>query len=99
MVYCVIVCCGNKGVKDKTKSFFCLPAVKSDQGETTFQLSERRRRNWLTAIGRADLTSECLLYVRVCSDHFIKGKPASLYDDCHPDWVPSLKLGHGATSI
>ena len=26
---------------------------------------------------------------------FIKGKPAALYEETNPDWVPSLKLGHG----
>ncbi|KAK7139131.1 hypothetical protein R3I93_016302 [Phoxinus phoxinus] len=28
----------------------------------------------------------------VCSRHFHTGKPEML--ECHPDWVPSLHLGH-----
>jgi hypothetical protein len=54
MVYCVIVGCSSKGVNDKTKSFFHLPAVIRGQGEAALQLSERRRMGWLTAIGIAD---------------------------------------------
>ena len=34
-------------------------------------------------------------FLRVCSGHFIKGKPAALYEETNPDWVPSLNLGHG----
>ena len=29
---------------------------------------------------------------RVCSDHFVSGCPAKLYDVNNPDWAPSLKL-------
>ena len=34
-------------------------------------------------------------YTRVCSYHFISGKPSQLYDKTNPDWVPSL---NGETS-
>ena len=38
--------------------------------------------------------SNTSIYVRVCSDHFISGAPAKLYDNDNPDWAPSLILGH-----
>ena len=31
---------------------------------------------------------------RICSRHFISGKPAYLHDETNPDWLPSLHLGH-----
>ncbi len=46
-------------------------------------------------LNRGDLKPENYPYMRICSDHFINGKPASLYDESNPDWVPSLKLGYG----
>lgn len=33
---------------------------------------------------------------RVCSDHFITGKPSPLYAGTNPDWVPTLKLCYSA---
>ena len=36
--------------------------------------------------------------IRVCSDHFISGSPATLFDSTNPDWVPSLKLGYEGDS-
>ncbi|KAI0226639.1 hypothetical protein LSAT2_022928 [Lamellibrachia satsuma] len=33
-------------------------------------------------------------YTRICSEHFITGKPAALYDTSSPDWTPSLRLGY-----
>ena len=65
------------------------------EGEKTRELSENQRRCWLAAINSGDLKPENYSFLRVCSDHFIKGKPAALYEESNPDWVPSLKLGHG----
>jgi len=31
---------------------------------------------------------------RVCSRHFVSGKPASLYSTNDPDWLPTLNMGH-----
>ena len=32
--------------------------------------------------------------MRVCSEHFVSGKPSKPYDATNPDWSPSLNLGH-----
>ncbi|XP_033760676.1 uncharacterized protein LOC117342590 [Pecten maximus] len=76
------------------QSFFHLPAVITSQGEKTHGLSEKRRRLWLTKISRADLEPSSYPYLRVCSEHFVSGKPSSLYPENSADWAPSLKLGH-----
>lgn len=88
-MFCAIIGCGNRGMRDKSKSFYCLPAIIECEGEKTRELSENRRRCWLAAINRADIKPENYPYLRVCSDHFIKGKPSPLYDMSNPDWVPS----------
>ena len=33
-------------------------------------------------------------HTQVCSDHFISGKPNSLYNSTNPDWISSLNLGY-----
>ena len=45
-------------------------------------------------IHRQDLKPESYLTICVCSDHFVTGIPAKLYDTTHQDWVPSLNLGY-----
>ena len=57
-------------------------------------MSAERRRRWLTAISRDNLTERILEYDRVCGEHFQSGKAAPLWDKWNVDWVPSLKLGH-----
>ncbi|KAL5011107.1 hypothetical protein ScPMuIL_013412 [Solemya velum] len=61
------------------------------------ELSKNRREKWLTRISR-DIKASNLAYTRVCSDHFISGKPCSLQYADNPDWAPSLKLGHDKVS-
>ena len=46
------------------------------------------------AISRGDLSEKILANDRICSSHFINGKPASLEDETNPDWWPTLNLGH-----
>ncbi|KAG5881603.1 hypothetical protein JTB14_030300 [Gonioctena quinquepunctata] len=36
---------------------------------------------------------------RVCSRHFITGKPASLEDETNPDWVPSQNMRHSSANF
>ncbi|XP_033727696.1 uncharacterized protein LOC117317023 [Pecten maximus] len=91
--YCAMIGCNNTGGRDRV-SFFRLPAVITSQGEKTHGLSEKRRRLWLTKISRADLEPSSYPYLRVCSEHFVSGKPSSLYPENSADWAPSLKLGH-----
>ena len=56
------------------------------------QLSRKRRAEFLMAIKREGLMDKNLENDRVCSRHFITGKPATLEDDMHPDWLPTQHL-------
>ena len=90
------------GSNDKKRfshlSFCRVPTVITNQCETICALSEERRRLWLAAISRADLTEKKLKNDRVCGIHFESGCSAKLWDRKNDDWVPSLKLGHNKLS-
>ena len=93
--FCACVGCSNHWPRNIDKSFSRLPTVITHhQGEQTRALSEQRQRLWLAAIKRQDIKAKNFQHVRVCSDHFICGKPSALYDSTSPDWVPSLKMGY-----
>lgn len=92
--FCAVVGCTNRSNREKSKSFYRLPAVVKNQGKETHVLSAKRRAVWLSRLRRADLKDSQYSTVRICSVHFVKGKPASLYEQDDPDWAPSLRLGH-----
>lgn len=92
--FCAVVGCGNRADRNKDKSFYRLPAIITHQGEKTKEMSENRRRGWIAALRRQDIKPENYHHIRICSDHFISGKPADLYNSTSPDWIPSLSLGH-----
>ncbi|XP_065911810.1 uncharacterized protein [Dysidea avara] len=48
----------------------------------------------VAAISREDLDVKALGKYRVCSCHFLSGKPAALKDDTDIDWLPTINLGH-----
>ena len=62
------------------------------------ELSRKRREGYLSAISRADLTASVIENGRICSDHFLSGKPAGLFDETSPNWLPTEKLGHSKIS-
>ncbi|KAG0411084.1 hypothetical protein HPB47_011795, partial [Ixodes persulcatus] len=99
---CAVNGCSNRSSRRNATtpsvSFYCLPKVISNQCDRTRQLSEKRRKLWLEKINRRELYFK--KDVRICSVHFISGKPAYLMHDSHPDWLPTLKLGreHGLES-
>ena len=72
MVFCSIIGCGHRTPRDKC-SFYRLPAVIKHQGPQMLELSTERRRAWVAAISRADLTEEKLANVFVCGHHFVEG--------------------------
>lgn len=50
----------------------------------------------MSAVGRNNITFNHIpKSMRVCSRHFISGKPAYEMLEADPDWLPSLHLGHG----
>ena len=80
MVLCIIVGCGNETGKSLKKKdplrFSRVPKIVNNEGEMTEELTTRRRRAWLSAISRDDLTEEKLENERVCHRHFVSGQAA-----------------------
>ena len=35
---------------------------------------------------------------KICSDHFFTGKPAALFNDTSPNWLPTENPGHSKVS-
>jgi len=48
----------------------------------------------VAAISREDLDVKALGKYRVCSCHFVTGKPAALKYDTNVDWLPTINLAH-----
>ncbi|PFX25495.1 hypothetical protein AWC38_SpisGene9882 [Stylophora pistillata] len=71
-----------------------IPSVITNQGEEIRNLSEERRKKWISAISRKDLTDSILEHGRVCGRHFISGKAAKLCDRYYPGWIPTQNLDH-----
>ena len=64
MVLCLVISCGNKTRKKRSKvekvRFFRVPRVIVNQGEYTEELTSERRRMWISLISRDDLTDDIL---------------------------------------
>ncbi|KAE8749205.1 hypothetical protein FOCC_FOCC004112 [Frankliniella occidentalis] len=99
MVNCSIDGCKSRVGRDKV-SFYGLPAVLTRQCELTMELSERRRKCWFERIYRSGFDETSVpRYTRVCANHFITGKPSTLFDVANADWAPSVNLGKSASCL
>ena len=62
----------------------------------------KRLDGYLVAISRDDINPATLVLedhnYRVCSRHFVSGKPAGLYNITSPDCLPTLHMGHSKKS-
>ena len=94
MVLCLVFGCSKCSGRDKDVSFFRIPKIIHNKGETVYSLSKKRREGFLAAISRVGLTEKIMKNDRICSRHFVSGKPADLWEDTSPDWLPTLNLGH-----
>ena len=68
-----------------------------NEGEVIKELTTRRRRAWVSAIRRDDLTDDKLENERVCSRHFVSGQAAKQWDLCtytcgKGDWFVETKV-------
>ena len=111
MVYCCVVGCFNRSDRgpdsrrnlcsnregDHNVSFYRIPAIIRNQGKIELELSKRRRDGFVAAISREDLDLNDLEKYRICSNHFVSGKPADLTDCTNCDWLPTTLLGHTKT--
>ncbi|XP_050500898.1 uncharacterized protein LOC126880869 [Diabrotica virgifera virgifera] len=90
----IVVNCGSRSKRDKV-SFFAIPKpLKFKHAIHLKELTVKRRKKWIRAIRRADLTESKLKYQKVCSKHFIQGQPAKLEDVNDPDWIPTQNMGY-----
>ena len=94
MVICVVVGCSSRSGRDKGISFFRIPTIITNRGAAERELTQKRRDGYLPAISKDKLTEKIIRNDRICSKHFISGRPAYLYDTTNPDWLPTLNLGH-----
>ena len=97
--FCLVLNCSNDKSKRKDLSFCRVPKIITNQGEEMEILSTERRRRWLSAISRQDITDKKMENDRVCGEHFHSGKAAPLWDKFNVDWVPSLNMGHQKSNI
>lgn len=75
-------------------SFSRVPTIITNEGEAMEELTRERRRRWISALSRDDLTEKKLANDRVCNLHFVSGRAAKNWDRYSVDWVPTLRLGH-----
>lgn len=94
MVFCIVVGCSKRSGRDKDVSFYRIPVIRRGRSQRELELSKARRDGFLAAISRKDLTESILENERICSRHFTSGKPADLFDELNPDWLPTQNLGH-----
>ena len=90
----MVIGCSKRSGRDKDVSFFRIPVIINNRSDQERNLSKKRRDGYLAAISRDDLTDRILENDRICSRHFISGKPANLFDVNNPDWLPTINLGH-----
>nr|XP_057938330.1 zinc finger protein 569-like [Doryrhamphus excisus] len=97
---CCVINCHNRsrdrfGNKKDEVIFFSFPTWKQSQGAGICELTKRRRMAWIAAVRRPNITFNTITQdLVVCSRHFHTGRPAYEMDESHPDWAPSLHLGH-----
>ncbi|XP_054642153.1 zinc finger protein 37-like [Dunckerocampus dactyliophorus] len=97
---CCVINCHNLsrdrfGNKKDGGRFFSFPTWKQSQGAVICELTKRRRMAWIAAVRRPNITFNAITrHMLVCSRHFHTGRPANEMDESHPDWAPSLHLGH-----
>lgn len=63
------------------------------------ELTAERRRRWISAMSREDLTDSILENDRVCSEHFVSGEPAKDWNRFNVNWFPTLCLGHSKQQL
>ena len=94
MVLCVVIDCHNRSERDKHVSYYRIPAVLKKYGKSRLELSKKCQAGFLAAISREDIDKKSLSKYRICSKHFVSGRPAKRTDETTIDWLPTLHMGH-----
>lgn len=74
---------------DKTHKMFRLPLLPKSIIESQRNMTEMRLALWREACG---IKKNPAPHHRVCSRHFVSGKPAKLLDSDDVDWAPTQNL-------
>lgn len=74
---------------------FRLPSVRKRMTEAERVLAEKRLTLWVEACG---LEKNPASHHRVCSRHFVNGRPAKSFETEDVDWVPTQNLSDEETS-
>ena len=90
----MVIGCSKRSGRDKDVSFYRILKIIMHRGKQDYELNKKRRNGFLAAVSREALRDKVVTNDRICSRHFILGKPASTYDQENPDWLPTLHLGH-----
>ncbi|KAF5275711.1 hypothetical protein FQR65_LT16587 [Abscondita terminalis] len=90
---CAVVRCANNSKRDWKKKYYLIPSDKDNRGRI-LQGRIERRTAWIQSLHRDDLTDTKIKHMRICSDHFLSGKPAAFEDTTNPDYVPHVKMGY-----
>ena len=91
--------CGSKSGRDSIH-FYSVPSIITNQGEEFEELTRERQNLWISAIDRADLkTKHVLKNERVCSRHFVSGRPAANWNRLNDDWVPTRHVARILTVL
>ncbi|KAG7500314.1 hypothetical protein JOB18_014977 [Solea senegalensis] len=103
---CCVIGCNARSHDHKERkldnglSFYGFPSWKQLQGSLVSDITKRRRMAWIAAVRRPDIKFVNIpRYLKVCSQHFHMGKPAYEMEEAHPDWAPSLHLGHSDVHV
>lgn len=78
---------------DKTHPMFRLPSVYKRFDESERKLAESRLAIWVEA---CKLNKTPAPHHRICSRHFVSGKPAKHWEKNDVDWAPTLNLQDSA---
>ncbi|XP_072021067.1 uncharacterized protein [Amphiura filiformis] len=100
-----VVRCFTRGDVDesgKKISFYSIPAIRQADDERA--ITTERRTAWISALKREKNTStnkpwEPSKHSKVCSVHFHSGKPSYRLSKTHPDWIPTVNMGHNSASV
>ncbi|XP_054644804.1 phospholipase A and acyltransferase 1 isoform X1 [Dunckerocampus dactyliophorus] len=89
---CAVLACGNRSNRNYGKSYYRVPKIIYHKGKKVEETTQKRRDRWLLNLSLSSSGAESV-HARVCSDHFVKGKPSALYDVENEDWAPTQNLG------
>ena len=76
MVLCAVIRCSKRSGRDKGIIFYRIPATIKGRSKQELELSKKRRNGFLSALSREELSDKIITNDRICSTHFISGKPA-----------------------